>query len=121
MLPSPNTNNTMKINITKAELLTILTARFGVEVTEFSIAKGTEWEKFVASWAKANSSSVEAIRLSDQKIPAIKSLRTITNYGLAEAKWAVENMPAFERAFKKYGRLPVLNGNIFGPTGPQIS
>ena len=48
------------------------------------------------------------------KIPAIKLLRELTPYGLAQAKWAIENFETVRDFVEANGRFPVLEGDIIG-------
>ncbi len=50
--------------------------------------------------------SVEGLDLRMQKIQAIKNLREVTNMGLADSKWAVENIVPFIQFVEASGRLP---------------
>ena len=114
----------MKIKVTKAELLAIVSKTLGFEVTEVVIAKpaNTVWTDFLTKLAKEmclGYADAETIK-PEHKIPAIKALRTLTGYGLAEAKWAVENWSAYSKAFIKYGRPPIIEGPCFSDNGPKL-
>lgn len=45
----------------------------------------------------------------NDKIAAIKSLRTITGLGLVDSKWAIENWARWIQFVGYYGKFPVIN------------
>lgn len=48
------------------------------------------------------------------KIPAIKLLRELTPYGLAQSKWAIENFETVREFVENNGRFPDLECDIIG-------
>ena len=119
----------MKVTLTKLELLQILTAHFNITVTDLVISKNYTGivNNFLGKMAKElGLATVPEHGFSpEQKIPAIKALRNVTKdggmYGLAEAKWAVENWPRFIKEYTRLGHLPVLGGSIYSEAGPTIT
>jgi len=102
----------MKLTLTKAELLPILTGHFKMPVTDITI----ETTPAVPTAAELITNAIKGLRYtSDQKIMAIKALRQVTadhtttfSYvlGLADAKWAMENFNRFITFVTGAGRLP---------------
>lgn|ERR1035437_814865 len=99
----------MKIQITKPQLLEILSRNFNTTVEDVTIV-GSD----MANIIQAEISSFDYN--GSQKIPALKHLRQLTidhdwlagdNMGLADAKWAVENFSAFMAFVQKNDRLPI--------------
>jgi ribosomal protein L7/L12 len=125
----------MKIRVTQTELHALLSKALGMEVTGVVISKGHKAavEKFLEAMAKELGVATILPHgfSAEQKIPAIKALRTVTTgvgmwggaamYGLAEAKWAVENWPRFIKEFTRLGHVPKLGGQIFSVEGPTFS
>lgn len=106
----------MKINLSRKELLSILSSRFGYEVTDYTITKEPRYvENLTIRMEHMNAWPIRA----DNKIACIKALRTeVPNMGLAEAKWAIENWPQWSAAAKKFNAAPkmVFVNNAFGAT-----
>jgi ribosomal protein L7/L12 len=119
----------MKILLTKPELLKILSTHFDVEVTDLTVHKTahtiTKLREGLARTMVRNGHTpitdtadltVMARQMNEpsHKIPAIKALRTVVQdmglrsdiYGLAEAKWAVENWCQFCDYLINKGKLP---------------
>ena len=94
----------MKLNLSRKELLVILSSRFGFEVTDYTITKDNRWlENVTVRMERVGAFPIRA----DNKIAAIKALRTeVANMGLAEAKWAVENWSVWSAAAKKFNAAP---------------
>lgn len=124
----------MKISVTKTELLQILSVHFNMPVTDLVISKGHM--RIVDHFIDKMTAEV-GVRPTEhgfpptQKINAIKALRVVTTgpgmhggasmYGLAEAKWAIENWARFIKEFSRLGRVPKLGGTIFSVEGPTFS
>lgn len=110
----------MKIEITRAELLEILTAHFNRNVTECVISKlsNTFYKKIEQALIKElnmpfGKNLTQSAFTSQNKIPAIKALRVIVGgdrLGIGEAKWAVENWDAWRKYLTKNGKLPTFTG-----------
>jgi len=102
----------MKLVVTKAELLALVSAKLGVEFEDITIVKGGK--SLVEKTINAVERLVPAVRLTesacpppDQKIPVIKALReVIPGLGLAEAKAITENWPMWIGHVKMWGRYP---------------
>lgn len=99
----------MKIQITKPQLLEILSRNFNATVEDVTIV-GSDMSKII----RAEISTFDYN--GSQKIAALKHLRQLTidhnwldgdNMGLADAKWAVENFSAFIAFVQKNDRLPL--------------
>jgi ribosomal protein L7/L12 len=127
-----NSTKTMTIKVTQSELYILLSKALGMNVTGVVISKGhvKVVQAFLDRMTKeVGLSATENGFPPDQKIPAIKALRTVTagmneavgSYGLAEAKWIVENWPRFIKEYSRLGRLPRLGGTIFSTEGPTFS
>jgi len=115
----------MKITISKAEMLRVMSEHFRIEVTEVVISKNNSAvvDNFLTKMAKemGTTNITEGMLGGANKIPAIKALRTVTSYGLAEAKWAVENWGAYIKAYTKFGRQPKIEGNCMSyGEGPKL-
>lgn len=124
----------MKITVTKAELLEILSKHFGVEIMECTIAKPSTLAKDITDFLKDTvMKSVGTLRMAtlpvnaqtwtgENKIPAIKALREWyhgkykDNLGLAEAKWAIENWDQWIGFVIKRGRAPKIINVFSNPT-----
>ena len=50
------------------------------------------------------------LRWRSEKAKSIRALRSVAGYGFAEAKWIVENFPAFRVFVAVNNRLPILDG-----------
>lgn len=117
-----NNTNTMKIALTKPELLKILSKHFGEDITDLTITKGSNFHMILME----KLSKIICIPVApamvfppDKKIPAIKALREVVpGTGLAEAKWAIENWNEWIAFVAKHGRAPEITGNLW--SSPQL-
>src|ERR1035437_3654096 len=98
----------MKIQITKPQLLAILSQHFNATVEDVTIT-GSGMADIIL--AEINSLDYKG----SQKIAAIKHLRELTidrnwntgnNMSLVDAKWAIENFSRFMDFVQKKDRLP---------------
>lgn len=98
----------MKIEITKTELLPILSHFFNLNITDVSLIE----VNMVAIIRK----TIEQFRYdAHEKIAAIKALRQLvednkwhnSRMSLSDAKWTVEHFDAFINFVKTHGRLPI--------------
>jgi ribosomal protein L7/L12 len=98
----------MKIELTKSQLLAILSQHFNVTVDEVTICDSTMADLLQRE-------ITQFYYATTQKIQAIKHLRQLSIdqkwlngeiMGLADAKWAVENFPCFIDFVRKNNRLP---------------
>lgn len=98
----------MKIQITKPQLLEILSRNFNTTVEDVTITGSG-----MADIIRAEISSFDYN--GSQKIAAIKHLRQLTidnnwndgaHMGLGDAKWAIENFSLFVAFVEKNDRLP---------------
>jgi hypothetical protein len=99
----------MKVILTKAELLSIISKHLRVKVTDFDIVH--VGAKIVAVLQKAigafdyrgggKISAIKALRVASCEFNANKDAM-----GLADSKWAVENWEQFAAFVKDNGRLP---------------
>lgn len=102
----------MKIQLTKLELLEIMSAHFRQKVTEVVISKSNAaYDDLMLRMGR----EMEMDGLTDRvvmeptnKIRAIKALRTVTGLGLFEAKVSVENWPKYVAVLKAEGRHPIV-------------
>jgi len=107
----------MQIRVTKVELLEIMSAHFGREITEVVIAKPpAAYEAFLNKLEKEMQIDhlTEAVLFEPHhKIPAIKALRgLVPSYGLGDAKWVIENWMQWSAFFKSKGRIPNIKGSF---------
>lgn len=118
----------MKIIVNRTDLNVLMSKALGCDVT--SVVIQTTRTKFLPKLINrmnkelAQSSTIsnpDGLVPADKKIAFIKALRTAghndgkgTLYGLAEAKAAIENWPAFIAACRKFNRLPVVTGGNWG-------
>ena len=113
----------MKLSVTKEELLQILSNHFGQSVSECTILKVPSLHRNIIDSLmkdlKIPIVGAGVLNVSNLKIPAIKSLRSITGAGLGEAKWAIEHWDEWIGCVKKNGRLPTFRGDY--TTGYYIS
>jgi ribosomal protein L7/L12 len=101
----------MKINISRKELLSILTKHFGEEVTECVIAKTNYLAEVLQNAMSKHFNCpidcIAGLTHSTDKISAIKYLREIEpKFGLFTAKAFIENWDKFIDMTRKLGRYP---------------
>ena len=104
----------MKVTLTKPELLNIIAKYLRVKVEDFElVAEPTPLPEIVPTLREA----VESVSYrGTAKIQAIKNLRMVASqfmpnkgeqFGLADAKWAVENWEKFIAFVVENNRLPL--------------
>ena len=104
----------MKVTLTRAELLKILTSHLGYEVTELTISKEPKKNEYnrianalAAKLGWTQNSITPGERFGAHKIPAIKALREIIpGLGLAESKWIIEHWQDWSYYVVKHNRIP---------------
>jgi len=98
----------MKIQITQSELLSVLSSRFGVAISEFTVIES------VAQTLK-NFIALHPLYNGEGKIVAIKALRQLSIdkewyggniMGLGDAKWSIEYFDSLISFVEKNNRLP---------------
>lgn len=106
-------------------MLKVLSNHFGSEVEDFVISKSHTFHARLMECLvremnldyKGNGSDLQGFITGANKIPAIKALRVAvaeidkTTFGLADAKWAVENWATFYAFIKSKGRLPKIENH----------
>lgn len=104
----------MKIQISKTELLEIMSKHFNMAVSEVVISKSpTLHLKIRENLGKALRHEVtlteKCLNNGPHKIPAIKALRELNpGMGLADAKFAIENWDKWIGFIQEKGRIPTI-------------
>lgn len=106
----------MKLTVTKAELLSLLTRAVNATVEDVVITKGNPklYEKVINAFKTSGCLDANGGIRPECKIQAIKQLRGEVYpknadgvmIGLAESKWAIENWVAFTLFIQKRRRFP---------------
>ncbi len=104
----------LKLSLTKAELLGILSANIGTQVEDLDI---TDWvnpslplhEHIIEQIEKEAGMGIESVSNAENKIRFIKAFRTVVpGTGLKDAKWVIENWNEWITFVANIGRIPVL-------------
>ena len=104
----------MKLTITKADILKLVNEKYNLnlEINELTISN-TSKTKIIKGTSQFEVALRAAVKMfpdmSCQKISAIKEFRNTfseTHLGLAEAKYAVENVENAIRQYNNTGKIP---------------